>query len=117
MLFLHRVKYLIRSNGITMTRQLSESEIKQKLKAAFWDTNISENDLFLILTGNLNEKKFHIDKNFIYSRILNTYDWFTILQIFKLDDLENMLKDEVLNKLFPRILKNKYLYVRRILFE
>lgn len=97
--------------------QLSETEIKQKLKAAFWDTNISENDLYFIFSGNLNEKKYHIDKNFIYSRILNTYDWFTILQMFKMNDLENLLKDDVLNMLYPRVLKNKYLYVRRILFE
>lgn len=98
-------------------KELSESEIKQKLKAAFWDTNISENELYLIFSGNNNEKKYHIDKNHIYSRLLNTYDWFLILKMFKINDLKLLLSDDVLNMLYPRTLKTKYRYVRRILFE
>ena len=81
------------------------------------NTNISENELYLIFTGNKNEKVFNVDKKFIYSRLLNSYDWFTILQIFKMNDLKFLLSDDVLNMLYPRTLKNKYLYVRRVLFE
>ena len=95
----------------------SEDEIKKKLKAAFWDVNISADELYEILKSDCDFKKFHVDKKSIYCRILNTYGWYTILKIFSLQEIKSMLKDDVLIKLFPKSLKTKYQYVRRVLFE
>jgi len=47
-----------------MVKQLSENEIKEKLKAAFWDVKVSKDDLFDIFSGkkeavySINIKKF-----------------------------------------------------------
>jgi hypothetical protein len=95
---------------------MSEQEIKAILSKINWDTQLSNDDLYRIFNGS----ESHIggiDKNWIYLRILNTFNWYTVLKIFPEKELAFLLSDEVINNLFPRQLRNKYQHVRSALFE
>jgi hypothetical protein len=60
---------------------MSEQEIKLILSKINWDTPLSAGDLYRIFTGA--EKNIGgIDKDWIYLRVLNTYNWYTVLKIF-----------------------------------
>jgi hypothetical protein len=96
--------------------KLSNKEIKLKLKMAFWDYTINPEDLFDVFTG----KKKHvgsIDCMLIYSRLLNSFDWYTLLKIVPPQKWKVMLSDKVLDFIYPKSLKNKYAHARKLLFE
>ncbi len=96
--------------------KLSNNEIKLKLKMAFWDYNISPEDLFNVFIG----KKKHvgsIDGMLIYRRLLNSFDWYTLLKIVPTPKWKEMLSDKVLDFIYPKSLKNKYAHARKLLFE
>ncbi|MCC7401268.1 MAG: hypothetical protein IT214_07260 [Chitinophagaceae bacterium] len=95
---------------------MSETEIKAILSKINWDTPLSNDDLFRIFSGST-EKKGGIDRDWIYTRILNTFNWYTVLKIIPKDQLPFLLSDRVINNLFPRQLRNKYRHVRSALFE
>jgi hypothetical protein len=94
---------------------MNEKEIKDVLGKINWDTTHSANDLYQVFTG-AREKIGSIDKKWIYARILNSFNWYTVLKIVPKEELPDLLSDEVINQLFPRQLRNKYLHVRSALF-
>lgn len=95
---------------------MSEEEIKTILSKINWDTPYSTDQLYRIFTG-AESHAGGIDKEWIYLRILNTYNWYTVLKIFPKNELPFLLSDKVIARLFPRQLRNKYLHVRSALFE
>lgn len=97
-------------------KQFGQSEIKKKLKAAFWDTSATGDELYEVLIGK-RETIHSINKLTIFSRLLNTYDWYDILKIIPPQELPLALSNEALEKLWPKNLQKKYLHARRILFE
>ncbi len=96
--------------------QLCETQIKEKLKSAFWDTTATDEELFEVLQGK-REAIHSINKLTIFSRLLNTYDWYVLLKIIPFKELPLALSSEVLEKLWPQNLQKRYLNARRILFE
>ena len=91
------------------------TEIKKKmLSRVFWDLDINA-ELLLQLLNNEIDGIEGIDKSTLYRRLLTTYDWYTLLKIAPKNKLQQMLDDSVLNRLFPKDLKEKFLYARSIL--
>lgn len=95
---------------------MAEQEIKNILSKINWDTPISSDELYRIFTG-AESQIGGIDKNWIYLRILNTFNWYTVLKIIPEKELPLLLSDDVINNLFPRQLRIKYQHVRSALFE
>jgi len=95
---------------------MSEIAIKAVVSKINWDTPLCDDDLYKIFTGEAGQAG-GIDKNWIYARILNTFNWYTVLKIVPQSELSLLLSDKVLNNLFPRQLRNKYQHVRSALFE
>lgn len=95
---------------------MHDTGIKAVLSKINWDTPLSNDDLYCIFTGEAGQIG-GIDKNWIYARILNTFNWYTVLKIVPQNELPSLLSDKVLNNLFPRQLRNKYQHVRSALFE
>ena len=96
--------------------KLSETEIKSLLTKFFWELNVNSDKLFLLLKGKI-KKTGGIDRSNLYYRILTSCDWYTILKLIPRKDLNSLLKDEVLNRIFPKDLRDKYFYARKILSE
>ncbi|NCO56104.1 MAG: hypothetical protein COS14_13735 [Bacteroidetes bacterium CG02_land_8_20_14_3_00_31_25] len=99
-----------------MGKQLSENEIKEILKAAFWDVNITKDELFDIFSAK-KESIYSVNINKIYSRLLNSYDWYTILSIIDNNKIKDLLKDEVLQLIWPKSVSKKYYNAKRILYK
>lgn len=92
----------------------TEEKIK-KLSMVSWDLDVDAELLLQLLNDQIQEIR-GFDKANIYRRLLTTYDWYTVLKIVPHDKLRLMLDDSILNRLFPKDLKEKFLYARTILF-
>ena len=97
-------------------KQLPPEEKKRLLSEAFWDKNIDTARLYDLLTGRT-EQAQEIDKKSVFSRLLSTYDWFTLMKLIPEDLLQEALSDEVISRLYPKQLRDKYAYARKILFK
>ncbi len=95
-------------------KKLSKLKIESLLIKLYWDANVESDDLYRLLKGEIDEIG-HIDKFNLYYRILTTFDWYTILKMIPPKDLTNLLSDDVLGRIHPEDLKNKYQYARNVL--
>ena len=95
---------------------MQEQELKTVLSKINWDTPLNADELYSVFTG-AESYIGGIDKKWIYLRILNTFNWYTVLTIIPEKELPFLLSDEVINNLFPRQLRIKYQHVRSALFE
>ncbi len=94
---------------------LAPTEIKQKLKMAFWDYNYNPEDLYNVLYNDAEIQ--YLSKERIYQRLLETYSWYKILEIVPQNQLLNLLEEDVLKKLRFQQLKNRYKNVRELLLS
>ena len=99
-----------------MTKQLSENEIKEILKAAFWDKEVDINLLYNSIIDK-NNNFYPIDSTFLFSRILLSVKWHYLLKIVPKEKWNIMLDATVIERLFPKSLKNKFYYARKILLQ
>jgi len=95
---------------------MSEPEIKAVLSKINWDTPLSTDDLYQVFTG-AQQKIGGIDKKWLYTRILNSFNWYTVMKIIPREEWPYLLSDKIIDNLFPRQLRNKYKHVRSALFE
>ncbi len=95
-------------------KTISTDEIKSHLTKLFWDIKVNPDELFHLFIGKI-DKIGPIDRATFYSRILTSFDWYTILKVVPRKDLKALLDDDILNRIYPKGLKEKYLYARRIL--
>lgn len=95
---------------------MADISIKEILSQINWDTPLSTEELYQVFTG-VKQQSGGIDKAWIYTRILNTFNWYTVLKIIPANELSFLLSDKVIDNLFPRQLRNKYRHVRSALFE
>ncbi len=92
---------------------MNKNEILKKL---FWDRNIDIDYMLNLLEG---KPEFTPgDKADLYRRFLTSCDWYTLLKIFSKTTLKNEVFDEkVIGRLFPKDLRDRYRYARKILSE
>ena len=90
---------------------------KEKIyRQLMWDYNISPEEVDKLIKG---EAKFagHYDINNLFRKMLESFPWFIILQIFEIDVIQKLLTDKTINKLRMPDLRNKYKYVKNRLQE
>jgi hypothetical protein len=92
---------------------LETSEIKKRLKMAFWDYHYSEDSLYNVLYEDAQIP--HLTKERIYQRLLETYSWYKILELVPIEQLKMALSDEIIGKLRGKPLQKRYFHVARIL--
>jgi hypothetical protein len=85
------------------------------LKAVYWDADVSPAQLNRLLRGDI-DRIGHIDRINLYRRLLMTYDWYTLLALIPPDRLAEALSEQVLDRLYPESLKERYRYARSVLF-
>ncbi|HHE04496.1 MAG TPA: hypothetical protein ENL19_00375 [candidate division WOR-3 bacterium] len=89
---------------------------KQMLRKLFWDRNIDTGYMLSLLEGK--PELIPGDKIDLYRRFLNSCDWYTLLNLFSVDILKDEILDEkVISRLFPKELREKYRYAKKILSE
>jgi hypothetical protein len=95
-------------------RPFSTEEKKKMLSMISWDLKLDADLLLKLLNDEVKDIE-GFDKNSLYRRLLTTYDWYTLMKIVPADKLRLMLDDSVLDRLFPKDLKEKFLYARAVL--
>jgi len=89
------------------------TEERYKLfRQIMWDYNIVPEDVDAVLRG----KKVnagHYDKQTIFVKLLESYSWFTIVQLFTPSELRQLLSDDVVKKLRFKSLQTKYEFVQK----
>jgi hypothetical protein len=90
-------------------------DITAKLTDVYWDMDVNPNQLCSLLRGDI-ERIGHIDRINLYRRLFMTYDWYTLLALIPPDRLREALSAPVLDRLYPKSLKDRYLYAKSVLF-
>jgi hypothetical protein len=82
------------------------------LKQILWDYNISTEDIEAVLRGDLKQAG-HYTQETIFLKILESYPWFTILQLFSPIQIKYLLTSQVIKKLRSPSLRLKYEFVQQ----
>jgi len=100
----------------TQHMKLTEDRKKELLSKLFWDKNIDIEYILELLDGG--PERFPGDKANLYCRLLTTYDWYTLLKLISSDRLKHeALSETVITLLFPKELRKKYQYAKKVLSE
>jgi hypothetical protein len=92
----------------------TEEEVKQYLKMAFWDSTVDAELLYNILHNkSTTVEGITIDK--IYLRLLESYSWYTILDIITLERVNEILSEKIVSKIWNKALRMRYEYARKLL--
>jgi len=92
-------------------------EERHKLfRQIMWDYNISPDDVDDVLLGR-KDMAGHYNKQTVFIKLLESYPWFTILQIFSPEELKLLLSDDVVKKLRIKSLRTKYEFVQKRLHQ
>lgn len=82
------------------------------LKNILWDYSISAEDIEAVLRGEIKQAG-HYNQEMIFLKILESYSWFTVLQLFSPGQVKYLLTTQVVKKLRSPSLRLKYEYVRQ----
>ena len=91
---------------------MNEVERQKLLRQLLWDYSISSEDIEAVLTG---EKKSagHFNREMIFLKLIESYSWFTILQLITPSEIKHLLTNKVIRKLRSPALKKKYEFVQK----
>jgi hypothetical protein len=77
-----------------------------------WDCTISTNDIDALMLGEI-KVAGHYTRDMIFLRLIESYSWFTILQLFSICDIQYLLTNKLISKLRSPSLRQKYEFVRK----
>jgi hypothetical protein len=95
-------------------KQFSKKQIKSFISKLYWDMEIDSDELYRLLSGEI-DKIGAINRSNLFYRILTSYDWYTVLKLIPPKELNKLLEDDILNRIRPKDLKDKYLYARNVI--
>ena len=81
-----------------------------------WDYKIPPEEIAAVLYGE-KEKAGHLTREAIFIRLLESYSWFTILQLLPVEDIQVLLTEDIVRKLRTPGLRKNYEYLRQRLPE
>jgi len=98
-----------------MKKTPKTSELLGCLETVLWDCDLSPTEALDLLAHPGQSKKGVTARN-LYVKILGSCSWYTLLKLFPAERLKNeILTDEVVNRLFPPVLRQRYRYARSLL--
>jgi hypothetical protein len=92
--------------------EMETAERNTILKQILWDYSISAEEIDAVLRGEMKQAG-HYNQDMIFVRILESYSWFTILQLFSPDLIKSLLTTQVISKLRSPSLRRKYEFVQK----
>lgn len=86
------------------------------LNQILWDYNISIVDIEAVLKG---KKKLagHYTREMLFQKMIESYSWFTIIQLFTPNEIQYLLTSQVISKLRSPSLRQKYEFVQKRLHQ
>ena len=95
---------------------MDKQQRDKALRSIMWDTSISPDDMEELINGNP-DKAGRFTREKLFARMLAGLPWFTIISIFPVAEVNEMLTVEVISSLWPKSVQNQYKYVRKRLQE
>lgn len=95
---------------------MESTEKNKLLKQILWDYDISTEDIEAVLNG---QKKLagHYTREILFQKMIESYSWFTIIQLFTPNDIQYLLTNQVISKLRSTALRQKYEFVQKRLHQ
>jgi hypothetical protein len=90
------------------------SKNAEQLKPLFWDYQVSEDILQQILNDNI-QNYSGIDKAKIFTRLLESYSWYRIVQIIGKKNIPEILSDTFIMSIWNQSLRARYQNAKRFL--
>ena len=95
---------------------MDKLEKRRLFRQIIWDYNIPEEEIEAVLDGR-KDQAGHYTRKMLFRKILETYPWFTIVQLFSRNEIQNLLTDDVIEKLRIPSLRTQYEFVQKRLRE
>lgn len=98
-----------------MKKASTSSELLIVLETLLWDNELSSEEALDLLSHPATSKKGMTARN-LYVKILGSCNWYTLIKLFPAERLKNeILTDEIVGRLFPPVLRQRYRYARSLL--
>ena len=95
---------------------METTEKNKLLNQILWDYNISIEELDDVLTGK-KTRAGHYTLEMLFQKMIETYSWFTIIQLFTPNDIQFLLTNQTISKLRSPSLRKKYEFVQKRLHQ
>lgn len=82
------------------------------MRSLMWDYNIAPEHCLEVLEGK-REKAGHYTEATLFRKLLESYRWFTILEIIPPERILDLLTDNVINNLRFKSLSERYAFIRK----
>jgi len=95
---------------------METTEKNKLLNQILWDYKISTEDIEAVLKG---KKKLagHYTREMLFQKMIESYSWFTIIQLFTPNEIQYLLTSQVISKLRSPSLRQKYEFVQNRLSQ
>jgi hypothetical protein len=95
---------------------MNQSDRHKLLNQILWDYDISVEDIDAVLKG---KKMYaaHYTREMLFQKMIESYPWFTILQLFTPNEIQFLLTNQAIGKLRSPSLRRKYEFVQKRLHE
>ena len=87
-------------------------ERQKLLRQILWDYNIPEEDIESALKDE-NKTARHYNREMLFLKIIESYPWFTVIQLFNPTEIKDLLTSQVISKLRSPSLRQKYEFVQK----
>ena len=91
-------------------------EKNKLLNQMLWDYHIATEDIEAVLKGERSSAG-HYTQEMLFLKILESYSWFTIIQLFTPNEIKSLLTTQVIGKLRSPSLRQKYEFVQKRLLQ
>ena len=101
--------------GIVLMR-MTDTNRRQLYAQLAWDYHISAEALENVIQG-VEETAGHYRQTDVFRKVLESYPWFTVLQLFAPGQVLALLTDDMIQSLRTPTLQQQYAFIRKRLSE
>jgi hypothetical protein len=91
---------------------LTREEKIKLMKSLMWDYKYSPEECLEVLEGK-RKTVGHYTEETLFRKLLESYSWFTILEILSIERISELLTDKVIQSLRMPSMRKAYQYVRK----
>jgi len=91
---------------------MEPAERNRLLNQILWDYNIPTEEIEAVLAGK-KKNAGHYTREMLFQKMIESYSWFTILQLFTPNEIQNLLTSQAISKLRSPSLRQKYEFVQK----
>ncbi len=110
---MRQCRSIIVKKEILLMKENINIELLKNLKKVVWDYDLNEDQLKEIYFNN--SPNYSISKEQLEVKLLNGFSWHHLLKVMG-DNAFDLLKDDIINNIFPKSYRNELLNAKKILY-